>query len=449
MNKNKNNSILAIGLIAVLIIAVAILLWPKQESQVEEPPVPQTEIPTETPSATQLELTLEEVAEMAELQGTIIQGTSEFGASLTSGQEVARLLRQNAEEWQLIDAMPAELPAQYFTLYINLRTKLTIQFFAGDPALAVIAQEEARSIYHIPSALYQTIEMMHMVKSYHVPQEVVEALTGGQRTTIQSVNDVPNEPFERLTIGQSGYYLYEKGGKYYLEAPYEYIDELTKAVYDAAMPFVDREDSADGNVVTAQLEPYSGSVDGFKTAGTLIGGEKVLFKSQGFYNKLEKGTHILLETDSGRFTLMEGLPGKPVISLDGLRVAYVDVLEFEAKGDAYIYDHGKATVTRATHYLDADPSVSLTAKDVLWLDDEHLLIIAGFDVGTVTQGGDIYRYTLADQTLELAYKAEKDQEIANMEWEGDQIKLEIVYWTDSNFINYEYKEQYLTPAELR
>lgn len=392
--------------------------------------------------------TLTEVMEVVKNQGPIIF-SHPTGSSLAGGSEVALAMGEQLDLWQFMRNAPQEIPSGGLVLYVNLTAELSLHFYPGKPEIAMVKQGDFQQYYTLPAGTYQRFEMMHMVKSYHLPAEIVNALISGEKTHEESVNDTPSVPYKQFSVGDSTYYLYEKVGTYYIEAPYRFIKRLNQTVYENALPFTDNTGTIDQSTDATNLAPYKGSIDEtFKQIGVLDNGDKLLFQSSGFYNKLEKGEHILIETGTGIYILEEGLPGKPVISGNGKYIAYVDVLEFEAKGDVIIYHPETGTRSQITHYADANPPVPMTAKDVLWLDNENLLIIAGFDVGTVTQGGDVFLYSLKDLSLKLILKAEESEEVANMEWLGDQILMEIVYWTDANFNNYLYKEQLFTPENL-
>ncbi|MCL1866475.1 MAG: DUF4652 domain-containing protein [Oscillospiraceae bacterium] len=80
------------------------------------------------------------------------------------------------------------------------------------------------------------------------------------------------------------------------------------------------------------------------------------------------------------------------ISPDKTKVAHIQETGSDFyNGDLSVYD----VLTKKLTYLEFDGlSETDTTKDVLWLDDEILLVIIGFNHGTVTRGGDIYYYNI-------------------------------------------------------
>ena len=58
-------------------------------------------------------------------------------------------------------------------------------------------------------------------------------LNSGKKTNIQSVNDVPNVAnYEKVEANSEVYYIYNKNGKYYVEKPYQFINEITEETYE-------------------------------------------------------------------------------------------------------------------------------------------------------------------------------------------------------------------------
>ncbi len=60
----------------------------------------------------------------------------------------------------------------------------------------------------------------------------------GKASKRQSVQDMPNNgKCKVLRIREEKYYIYENGGKFYVEQPYQSIMEISKDIYEKALPF--------------------------------------------------------------------------------------------------------------------------------------------------------------------------------------------------------------------
>jgi beta-lactamase regulating signal transducer with metallopeptidase domain len=64
------------------------------------------------------------------------------------------------------------------------------------------------------------------------PASLAELLVSGKKTNIQSINDVPDvDGYKKAEVYDEVYYIYEKNGKYYVEKPYQSVDEITSESY--------------------------------------------------------------------------------------------------------------------------------------------------------------------------------------------------------------------------
>lgn len=78
------------------------------------------------------------------------------------------------------------------------------------------------------STLYK--EIMRKFITY---DSLYALLNSGKKTNIQSVNDVPNiANYEKVEANSEVYYIYKKNGKYYVEQPYQFINEITEEAYE-------------------------------------------------------------------------------------------------------------------------------------------------------------------------------------------------------------------------
>jgi|GEM_PF-1419447 len=64
------------------------------------------------------------------------------------------------------------------------------------------------------------------------PASLADLLVSGKKTNIQSVNDVPSAAdYRKAEVNGEIFYIYAKNGKYYVEKPYQSVDEITSESY--------------------------------------------------------------------------------------------------------------------------------------------------------------------------------------------------------------------------
>ncbi|MCK8825912.1 DUF4652 domain-containing protein [Fuchsiella alkaliacetigena] len=118
----------------------------------------------------------------------------------------------------------------------------------------------------------------------------------------------------------------------------------------------------------------------------------------------------------------------PVLAPDQKKFAYISPFEFELKGDVYLYDIENETSNKI---IKVGVEKNDTAKVIKWLDNERLLTIIGFGVGTVSRGGDLYLYDLKTEQLSLIKEAEKPyEEIVDVHINEKEITVDIIEWDD-------------------
>ena len=162
------------------------------------------------------------------------------GASTISGEEFGQWLNRVSNDWKEKSvASPLELTPT-ITIYINHGVGHQVRFYESEPELAVIAYDGHYQYYSIPKADYQEIYTLWAIRSYWLPEAVVQAIADGKRTTKQSIQDIPiGVDYKVLKFGKIGYYIYEENGRYYCELPYQFINELSEEVYKGALKFAE------------------------------------------------------------------------------------------------------------------------------------------------------------------------------------------------------------------
>ncbi|MFA9398144.1 MAG: DUF4652 domain-containing protein [Clostridiaceae bacterium] len=91
--------------------------------------------------------------------------------------------------------------------------------------------------------------------------------------------------------------------------------------------------------------------------------------------------------------------------------------------------------------IDDEVYKDITPKKLIWIDNENVLIIIGFPYGTVTQGGDVYKYNINDDYVTPFYLTGDDKrEVEDIELQGDMLHLTINKYIDANYLDFEKEE---------
>jgi hypothetical protein len=387
----------------------------------------------------------------------VILRESQGGGTILTGRDMADLLKSHYSNWHIQENSKIQAAIPDYTVYYNLGSGDKIEFYQGASHHALVIYKGETTAYTIDQATIDDLSLRRLTSDYFLPEQVIEALVSSKRTKLQSLDDVPQTPdFAVLKVGQATFYLYEADGKYYIESPYVFIAEVIEQNYKAALAFAEpistTEAPTEPTSQAMTTESYGGELGSdFEKVGVLKSGTEVYFKKAGFYNKLEKGEHIVLKSGELAYTLIEGLPGRPEISPNGEWMAFIDVIEFEALGNVFIYRDADGAIEQMTQYAYSEVSTvnSDTVKDCLWLNNEELLMVIGYSVGTITQGGDVYLLDTQTKEKELIFKANKNEEVANISFKDGQYVFEIVVWTDENMMNYVYREEVFTEKQIQ
>lgn len=160
------------------------------------------------------------------------------GTSLVSGDEFGKLLDLSSNNWQEKKfTSPYELSPD-LTIYINIGSRHEVRFYESEPGLAMVLFDGKYRYYKIPVDLYEKVYMMWAKSSYIVPEEMISAVLSGKRTNRKSVQDTPNHgDYKILEVGSDKYYIYEGNSKYYIEQPYQFINEISEEIYQAAIKY--------------------------------------------------------------------------------------------------------------------------------------------------------------------------------------------------------------------
>ncbi len=173
--------------------------------------------------------------------------------------------------------------------------------------------------------------------------------------------------------------------------------------------------------------------------------------------------HLILEEDSTVFhretrkkelTVIDGdkeivindnYPSEPVISPDKSNLVYISPYEWETLGELYLYN-SRNNSNELILDIDSMPQQN-TVKQVKWINNDYLLAIVGYGMGTVSVGGNVYLIEVETTETEVFYTTEESQEVKNIEITGDKILFEIADF-DEQYMDYEIIEKEFDKAEI-
>lgn len=114
----------------------------------------------------------------------------------------------------------------------------------------------------------------------------------------------------------------------------------------------------------------------------------------------------LIKPDGTTEVIATEMPSEPVKSPDGKKAVYISPLEWEAVGDLYLVnlEDGSKDV------LVAQTENQFIPKKVIWENDENVLVIIGYAMGTIDWGGHIYRVNV--ETKEKTLITDYDSKVS-------------------------------------
>lgn len=170
------------------------------------------------------------------------------------------------------------------------------------------------------------------------------------------------------------------------------------------------------------------------------------------YSKALPPVTIFKEGRGDTYVVNNDFPSLPSESPDKSKIAYLSPYEWEVLSNVYIFD----TATRKNKIVlsvdDVKNNKSIkeqsTPKKVIWLDNDHLLLIIQFAFGTVVQGGDLYSIDLSDNEITQLTKMEKYTEITDIYLENGRLAASIIKFTDENMTKYDKYKSLIQIGEL-
>lgn len=169
--------------------------------------------------------------------------------------------------------------------------------------------------------------------------------------------------------------------------------------------------------------------------GNLADGKEVYYKFDAPYKSRQIASEIYISDNGELTTLSDVASSIPQINAEKTKVAFVQNVGFEKLGKLYIYDNHLYQLT--SNELKEKEDSQRTLKDCTWYQDK-LLVILGFNSGTITEGGDVYMVNVDTGDLRMVIDAKDMVEIVNISYVNPNLEYELLYWMDENYVETKY-----------
>ena len=135
--------------------------------------------------------------------------------------------------------------------------------------------------------------------------------------------------------------------------------------------------------------------------------------------------------------ISDEFPSRPIISPNNLYSSYIAPLEWEVPGNLYVYDlkNGENRVC-----IEPD-SHGNTPKFVQWLNNEVLLVLIGFAHGTVSIGGNLFKYHIIKDELTQITDYPSEIQVTKIKLTDDFVILSGIKYIDDILNEFESFEE--------
>lgn len=160
------------------------------------------------------------------------------------------------------------------------------------------------------------------------------------------------------------------------------------------------------------------------------GGSPGLMMNESVFYPENEPPYIAVKQNGNwaEISTLEDYPSRPIISPDQTKLAFISPFEFEMTGDVWLYD---ALTLTSTIIYPADRANKESAKQLLWADDSHVVILVGNTYGTITLNRTLYMLDVTDLTLERMVQVELNQDLRDITMDKSSIlSLNVVTYND-------------------
>ncbi len=135
-------------------------------------------------------------------------------------------------------------------------------------------------------------------------------------------------------------------------------------------------------------------------------------------------------------------PSIPVKSPNGKKAAYISPWGWETLSVLYIVDLKDGSKNAlVSHDLQNQP------KEVIWEDNEHVLVIIGYPYGTICIGGNIYRINVTSKEKEALTNYDTYTQITDLHLKEGVLYYNGIQYTDEEYIHYKVYSNQITLSE--
>lgn len=128
---------------------------------------------------------------------------------------------------------------------------------------------------------------------------------------------------------------------------------------------------------------------------------------------------------------IDDYPSKPEINADKTKLAFISPYEFEMAGDVWLYDALKDENRKIFSHDQAGEGSS--ASYIHWVDNEHMVILIGYTIGTISSNHTLYLLNIEDNKLQQLFQVENSQDIRNVKINNDKtISFDIATYNEES-----------------
>ncbi|MEV5038874.1 DUF4652 domain-containing protein [Peribacillus frigoritolerans] len=152
-----------------------------------------------------------------------------------------------------------------------------------------------------------------------------------------------------------------------------------------------------------------------------------------------------IDPNGKRVTISNDFPSKPIFSPDKKKAIYISPLEWECQGSLYLYNLENGTIEEIIAPIKQD-----IPKYALWIDNENIAVIIGFSYGTVSVGGNVYRYNVTNKALYKLSDYPNEIQITKLTKSENELELTGIKYIDKNmekFIEFNDKLSLVHPTK--
>ena len=195
------------------------------------------------------------------------------------------------------------------------------------------------------------------------------------------------------------------------------------------------ENSASENEDTSQVETENGSDDTQTNSEEDETTTDEVTEDVELYEielKNENNTIELKKEGEDTVVLSDQYPSEPVKSPNGQYAAYLAPFEWEELSDLYIVD-----LKAGSQKMLIEGNSESKPKNVIWENDEHVLVILGYPYGTVSIGGNIYRVNIETGNQEQLTEYDDATQITDFHIEDGTLQYSGIKYTDEEMNEHE------------